>query len=146
MTYLVWLLNEEYQISMLFIQHRWHNGTVYQEYIDGLVQGRRNSIANALELHLSCTKPSLYAPSAMVPLCTTRLKMFQACQRGLFLNDISCLVIKWGISNINVIHTSSFGSLIVCVYKMTWIYSLSALYFSSPYKIQFLLIYIVWNQ
>ena len=28
------------------------------EPIDELVQERRNSIANALELHLSCTKPS----------------------------------------------------------------------------------------
>ena len=27
--------------------------------IDGLVQGRRNSIANALELRLSCTNPSI---------------------------------------------------------------------------------------
>ena len=27
--------------------------------IDGLVQERRNSIANALELHLSCTNPSI---------------------------------------------------------------------------------------
>ena len=27
--------------------------------IDGLVQERRNSIANALELRLSCTKPSI---------------------------------------------------------------------------------------
>ena len=27
--------------------------------IDGLVQERRNSIANALELHLSCTDPSI---------------------------------------------------------------------------------------
>ena len=26
-------------------------------YIDGLVQERRNSIANALELRLSCTNP-----------------------------------------------------------------------------------------
>ena len=30
-------------------------------YIDGLVQERRNSIANALELHLSCTNPSIYS-------------------------------------------------------------------------------------
>ena len=29
-------------------------------YIDGLVQERRNSIANALELRLSCTNPSIY--------------------------------------------------------------------------------------
>ena len=31
--------------------------TVKYDYIDGLVQGRRNSIANALELRLSCTNP-----------------------------------------------------------------------------------------
>ena len=31
------------------------------EHIDELVQERRNSIANTLELRLSCTNPSLYA-------------------------------------------------------------------------------------
>ena len=31
-----------------------------QCYINGLVQERRNFIANALELHLSCTNPSIY--------------------------------------------------------------------------------------
>ena len=30
-------------------------------YIDGLVQDCNNSIANALELLQSCTKPSIYA-------------------------------------------------------------------------------------
>ena len=34
-------------------------------YIDGLVQERRNSIANALELHLSCTNPSICSWSVM---------------------------------------------------------------------------------
>ena len=29
-------------------------------YVDGLVQERRNSIANALELRLSSTNPSIY--------------------------------------------------------------------------------------
>ena len=29
-------------------------------YIDGLVQERRNCIANTLELHLSCTSPSIW--------------------------------------------------------------------------------------
>ena len=29
-------------------------------HFDGLVQERRNSIANALELRLSCTNPSYY--------------------------------------------------------------------------------------
>ena len=32
---------------------------IVMEHIDGLVQERRNSIANALELHLSCTNPSI---------------------------------------------------------------------------------------
>ena len=30
------------------------------EHIDGLMQERRNSIANALELGFSCTNPSIY--------------------------------------------------------------------------------------
>ena len=39
-----------------------YNGQMasFNVYIDGLVQERRNSIANALELHLSCTNPSIY--------------------------------------------------------------------------------------
>ena len=32
----------------------------FPDYIDGLVQERRNSIANALELRLSCTNPTIY--------------------------------------------------------------------------------------
>ena len=44
--------------------YQWRNpcrGYVHtQGYINGLVQERRNSIANALELHLSCTNPSIY--------------------------------------------------------------------------------------
>ena len=31
----------------------------HRKDIDGLVQERRNSIAKALELHLSCTNPSI---------------------------------------------------------------------------------------
>ena len=30
-----------------------------EAYIDGLVQERRNSIADAMELRLSCTNPSM---------------------------------------------------------------------------------------
>ena len=33
------------------------------DHIDGLVQERRNSIANTLELHLSCINPSIYHSS-----------------------------------------------------------------------------------
>ena len=43
------------------------------EYIDGLVQERRNSIADALELRLSCTNPSRCCKQLYiqyhVPLC-----------------------------------------------------------------------------
>ena len=41
-------------------------------YIDGLVQERRNSIANALELRLSCTNPSIYAISNITTLAKHR--------------------------------------------------------------------------
>ena len=33
---------------------------IYRQYINGLMQKRRNSIANALELHLLCIKPSIW--------------------------------------------------------------------------------------
>ena len=39
-------------------------------YLDGLVQERRNSIANALELRLSCTNPSLCSLSVASCLLT----------------------------------------------------------------------------
>ena len=37
-----------------------------QHYMDGLMQERRNSIANALELPLSCTKPSISLPLSVL--------------------------------------------------------------------------------
>ena len=42
------------ELIKAFIQRSWYL------HIDGLVQERRNSIANALELRLSCTNPSIY--------------------------------------------------------------------------------------
>ena len=36
-----------------------HGSGTCRSHIDGLVQERRNSTANALELHLSCTNPSI---------------------------------------------------------------------------------------
>ena len=39
--------------------HCWMLGNKYDEYINELVQERRNSIANAQELRLSCTNPSI---------------------------------------------------------------------------------------
>ena len=44
--------------------------TVTVDIIDGWVQERRNSTANALELHLSCTNPSKYDTSDPVHLNT----------------------------------------------------------------------------
>ena len=37
----------------------WKYALFNEHHIDGLVQERRNSIANALELRLSCTNPSI---------------------------------------------------------------------------------------
>ena len=43
------------QIKFAIKNHKWCN-----DYINGLVQERCNSIANTLELRLSCTNPSIY--------------------------------------------------------------------------------------
>ena len=43
-------------------------------HIDWLVQERRNSIANALELRLSCTNPSIYSPQDIRCAISLRLK------------------------------------------------------------------------
>ena len=40
--------------------HIFNNCSELRYHIDGLVQERRNSIANALELRLYCTNPSKY--------------------------------------------------------------------------------------
>ena len=44
---------------MPYIQQSWFISSVDTEYVDGLVQERRNSITNALELRLSCANPSM---------------------------------------------------------------------------------------
>ena len=46
-------------ISMIFIFPK-QKLITHKSYFYGLVQERRNSIANALELRLSCTNPSIY--------------------------------------------------------------------------------------
>ena len=42
-------------------------------HLDGLVQERRNSTANALELRLSCTKPSIYSSTGATELFMRRI-------------------------------------------------------------------------
>ena len=44
-----------------------------QEYFDGLVQERRNSIANALELRLSCTNPPILCCDKLLSKVLTRV-------------------------------------------------------------------------
>ena len=44
--------------SAIVCRHRQHTATTQHSHLDGLVQERRNSSALAMELCLSCTKPS----------------------------------------------------------------------------------------
>ena len=47
-------------ISLILQQWSYHSLILRRPYINGLAQERRNSIAEALELRLSCTNPSIY--------------------------------------------------------------------------------------
>ena len=44
-----------------------HNAVKFRDHSNELVQERRNSIANALELHLSCTNPSILVKGLWAP-------------------------------------------------------------------------------
>ena len=46
-------------VSNICITHSFHKNLCH--YFNGLAQERHNSIANALELHLSCTNPSIWS-------------------------------------------------------------------------------------
>ena len=48
-----------------YVSLQWWSMVTYD--IDGLVQERRNSIANALELRLSCTNPSSAELTVLIP-------------------------------------------------------------------------------
>ena len=48
----MWYVVKFSVLNRNFTQLRW--------YIDGLIQEKRNSIANAMELRLSCINPSIY--------------------------------------------------------------------------------------
>ena len=52
-----WLFISE---ALAFTWELFHGECPSYYYLDGLVQGRRNSIASVLELCLSCTNPSMY--------------------------------------------------------------------------------------
>ena len=67
--WIVSLIKLSHQLYFSKYETPWHafDGTVkiiffvIAQHIDGLVQERRNSIAKALELHLSCTNPSTHS-------------------------------------------------------------------------------------
>ena len=42
---------------------------IFTFHVDGLMQERHNSIANALELRLSCTNPSIYGFNPVILHC-----------------------------------------------------------------------------
>ena len=58
-----YLTTKKNQSSTSLFLCEWH-----LPHFNGLVQDRRNSIANALELHLSCPYPSTY-PGLNIPWC-----------------------------------------------------------------------------
>ena len=61
-------------------------------HIDGLVQERRNSIANALELHLSCTNPWISGQVATIPpLCVQGMVGLLCCSTP---DEPNCSVIS----------------------------------------------------
>ena len=53
-------------MEIIIIYSKFTKLTISHHY-DGLMQERRNSIANALELRLSCTNPSISLSNVLVP-------------------------------------------------------------------------------
>ena len=59
--------------------------------IDGLVQERRSSIANALELHLSCTNPSIWGVFLELRVCRCFILVIV----------VSCVILCYNVLGIN---------------------------------------------
>ena len=74
------------------LQNHGHLALLHRERIDGLVQERRNSLASALELRLSCTKPLKWcqAPS--------QYKDTVLAAKGIFI-----MVIRWSHDHLIII-------------------------------------------
>ena len=66
------MTKDVYMICQLYLTHC----SIVMIYIDGLVQERRNSIVDALELRLSCTNPSTYGVTKPAGACVTNPKTF----------------------------------------------------------------------
>ena len=69
--------------NISFLKYDWQfcwEWSNHGEYIDGLVQERRNFIANALELCLSCTNPSIWENGHLNPLRTDTITIMKPCE------------------------------------------------------------------
>ena len=71
----------------------------YQEYIDDLVQDCSNSIANALELLQSCTKPSI----SSIHKIGRSTDYAHTTTTELYMEGRTCLCILWGLAPIMLI-------------------------------------------
>ena len=60
LTYFMWMGSCQNKIMCYILIPHLVNNVAKDEYINGLVQDRSNSIVNALELLRSCTEPSIY--------------------------------------------------------------------------------------
>ena len=106
-------------------------------YIDGLVQGIRNSVANALELRLSCTNPSIWWRKictrsvfccCLVPISQRTHDVIKTSLWG--QNDVVstsqwrcyCVICPWGILQDNFAGTGSIVSLAITIasLKQPW--------------------------
>ena len=66
-------------------------------HIHGLVQERHNSIATALELHLSCTNPAIWSNQPIIKWLNTRHCYPNVVPRY-FLLPINELIVEWWCS------------------------------------------------
>ena len=66
---------------------------IQMEHIYGLMQERRNSIANALELHLSCIKAADDDAGNLQPVFLKRLYLLHICIFSFFLFNTSLITI-----------------------------------------------------
>ena len=68
------------------------------EHIDGLVQERRNSVALAMELCLSCTNPSIYSDGSVQDCSISSalaMEILQSCTEPLILQFTGLFQVQW---------------------------------------------------
>ena len=87
----------------------------WSPHIDGLVQKRHNSIANTLELCLSCTNPSIF--SSMSYCCVSQWKPSDMGSNKNYMLHLEALYSELFLETINIyLHPVSFLNAM-----MTWI-------------------------